>query len=265
MSHDATAWAKAQQTGNSPAKFILMVLADFAGTDYSCYPSVKKLAEITELGESTVRQATKKLTEDGLIRVFYRYRDNHTRRSSRYQLLVDGVDTMEPDAEDWAGHRQVSAEGHRQEAAGTRQEAADSQRQELALIPHSDPSLREPSPDTPGASRTAKATRLPANFQPTAEMRAWFLDENLLAAIPNPRLEHDSFCDYWTAKAGVNARKVDWAATWRNWMRKAATRSGQGGNYQTGGNGYKPSTTDQRVAQGLAVAEKFRKMEEATK
>lgn len=146
MSHDATAWAKAQKTGSSPAKFILLVLADFAGTDYSCYPSVKKLAEITELGESTVREATRKLAEGGLIRVFYRYRANHTRRSSRYQLLVDGVDTMEPDAEDWAHHRQ--------EPADIRQEPAHSQRQEPALIPPTEPSLREPSLATPGASRS---------------------------------------------------------------------------------------------------------------
>ena len=151
MSHDATAWAKARKTGSSPAKFILMVLADFAGTDYSCYPSVKKLAEITELGESTVRAATKQLAEQGLIRVFYRYRDNHTRRSCRYQLLVDGPETMEPDAEDWASHRQLSEEGHRQEPAGTRQEPAVSQRQEPAVIPDKDPSLREPSLVTPRA------------------------------------------------------------------------------------------------------------------
>jgi DNA-binding MarR family transcriptional regulator len=268
MSHDATAWAKAQKTGSSSAKFILMVLADFAGTDYSCYPSVKKLAEITELGESTVRQATRKLAEDGLIRVFYRYRDNHTRRSSRYQLLVEGPETMEPDADDWAHYRQDPAVGQRQEPAGTRQEPADSQRQEPALIPHTDPSLREPSLVTPGAARTNQATRLPDGFQPTEEMKRWFVAENLHTAIADPRTEHETFCDYWHAKPGADARKLDWAATWRNWMRKAASRGNGSGAYRSGPtgpvgpNGTYRSTTDAKVQQTLDLAEKFRLMEE---
>ena len=28
------------------------------------------------------------------------------------------------------------------------------------------------------------------------------------------------FHDYWTAKAGANACKLDWLATWRNWCRR---------------------------------------------
>ena len=258
MSHDATAWAKAQTTGSSPAKFILMVLADYAGTDYSCYPSVKKLAEVTELGESTVRAATKLLAEKGILRVFYRYRDNHTRRSSRYQLLVEGPDTPEPDAEDWAGHRQPTADVYRQDLAGTPQEPADSQRQELAVIPHKDPSLREPSVVTPGASRTKIATRLPDDFQPTEEMKSWFVAESLHTVITDPRIEHATFCDYWWAKAGADARKLDWPATWRNWMRRAANDASRS-IYRSATAAYKPSTTDQRISQGQALADKYRK------
>lgn len=259
MSHDATAWAKTQKTGGSSAKFILMILADFAGTDYSCYPSVKKLAEITELGESTVRAATKLLAEQGLIRVFYRYRENHTRRSSRYQLLVDGPDTMEPDAEDWADYRQISADAQRQDSADSRQDSADSQRQDLALIPHKDPSLREPSPVIPGASRSQRATRLPDDFQPSEDMKRWFVAENLHNLIADPRAAHEDFCDYWRAKAGTDARKLDWAATWRRWMRTTALRASRntwaprGGGFSTA-----PSTTDQRIAQGQALAAKYR-------
>lgn len=32
--------------------------------------------------------------------------------------------------------------------------------------------------------------------------------------------ECDKFKDYWIAKSGTNATKVDWEATWRNWIRK---------------------------------------------
>lgn len=35
------------------------------------------------------------------------------------------------------------------------------------------------------------------------------------------RLEADKFADYWHAKAGQQACKLDWQATWRNWCRVA--------------------------------------------
>jgi hypothetical protein len=41
----------------------------------------------------------------------------------------------------------------------------------------------------------------------------------------NLRVEHDKFCDYWHGKAGRDATKVDWVATWRNWIRTAADRA----------------------------------------
>ena len=34
--------------------------------------------------------------------------------------------------------------------------------------------------------------------------------------------EHEKFCNYWHAKSGQQATKVDWPATWRNWIIKAA-------------------------------------------
>jgi hypothetical protein len=35
------------------------------------------------------------------------------------------------------------------------------------------------------------------------------------------RAEHAKFTDYWTAKTGRDATKLDWDATWRNWIRNA--------------------------------------------
>ncbi|WP_322997936.1 hypothetical protein [Castellaniella sp.] len=44
------------------------------------------------------------------------------------------------------------------------------------------------------------------------EQPSWTPDDALRVA--------DSFRDYWAAKAGADARKVDWEATWRNWVRR---------------------------------------------
>ena len=35
----------------------------------------------------------------------------------------------------------------------------------------------------------------------------------------NPQKVFDTFKDYWTAKAGNQGVKLDWTATWRNWVR----------------------------------------------
>ena len=43
--------------------------------------------------------------------------------------------------------------------------------------------------------------------------------------LPFWESEIDKFRDYWIAKAGDNATKKDWSATWRNWCRNAHERS----------------------------------------
>lgn len=262
MSHDATSWARARKTGSMSAKFVLMRLADYAGTDYSCYPSVHKLAEECEMGESTVRAATKLLAELGLIRVFYRHRPDGSRRSSRYQLLVEGPDTMAPDADDWADHRRISADAMRQDPAGAPPGSSGGARQDLAVIPLTEPSPVEPSPVIPRAPRSERATRVPDNFTPDENMRAWYAAEKLEQAIDG-RVEHEKFMDYWRAKPGAMAKKHDWPATWRNWMRTAAERrtGPRGSAAPVSGAPYR-STTNDKVMQGLALAEKFRQMEE---
>lgn len=74
-------------------------------------------------------------------------------------------------------------------------------------------------PDIPPAlKREAKATRLPAGWQPSADLQAW-------AALDLPRLdwrrETENFRDYWLAAPGAKGLKLDWDATWRKWMRKS--------------------------------------------
>ena len=62
------------------------------------------------------------------------------------------------------------------------------------------------------------------------------------------KTEHAKFCDYWRAKPGKDGRKLDWVATWRNWMRTAGER------YKPrprGGPSEPESTTNDRVQQAL--------------
>lgn len=68
--------------------------------------------------------------------------------------------------------------------------------------------------------------------------------------------ELEKFRDYWIALSGQRATKLDWQATWRNWLRSAAER-GQGPRPASQPWNSKPSTTTARVNSALALAQQL--------
>lgn len=67
----------------------------------------------------------------------------------------------------------------------------------------------------------ARGTRLPPDWKPHADLIAWARKER-----PDLRLEKtvEAFREFWLAKAGANARKVDWNLTFRTWVRNEKRR-----------------------------------------
>jgi hypothetical protein len=65
-------------------------------------------------------------------------------------------------------------------------------------------------------TRPARGTRLPADWSPSDELKSWSSSER-------PDLDLESvvaqFRDYWLAKPGRDGTKLDWEATFRNWVR----------------------------------------------
>lgn len=63
-----------------------------------------------------------------------------------------------------------------------------------------------------------RASRIPVPFKVDPEMQMWVTEEC-------PGLDWDTetkqFVDYWRAKSGKDATKLDWLATWRRWMRRS--------------------------------------------
>lgn len=119
--------------------------------------------------------------------------------------------------------------------------------------------IKEQEKTTKTTSSSMRATRLPENFQPSPAMVAWFVAEQLGTSI-NGKTEHAKFCDYFAGAPGVKGRKVDWPATWRNWMRTAAERAGRRpGSSLVPSSSSNPSVskTNDRVLQGLNLAAKY--------
>jgi len=74
----------------------------------------------------------------------------------------------------------------------------------------------------PPARDRKLGTRLPDDFYPSPEMTEWFRKN---CPHVDGKREHAQFCDWWHSKPGKDGRKLDWPATWRNWMRTAEVRS----------------------------------------
>jgi uncharacterized protein YdaU (DUF1376 family) len=61
-----------------------------------------------------------------------------------------------------------------------------------------------------------RGTRLPIDWVLPTEWKDWAKAERPDLFIDSVA---DQFCDFWVAKTGPNATKLDWQATWRNWVR----------------------------------------------
>lgn len=64
---------------------------------------------------------------------------------------------------------------------------------------------------------SARGTRIPEPFPITPEMVAWAQEHT--PGI-NGREVTERFVDYWRAAPGQKGVKLDWVATWRNWLRR---------------------------------------------
>ena len=65
-----------------------------------------------------------------------------------------------------------------------------------------------------------RGTRIPSGFAVDAEMKQWATD-NALGHLDLQAITAE-FVDYWTSVAGQRGVKLDWVATWRNWIRRKA-------------------------------------------
>lgn len=66
-----------------------------------------------------------------------------------------------------------------------------------------------------------RATRIPEEWEPDEELVSWAAEKS-----PAVDLEAESFKfrNYWLAKSGKDATKLDWRRTWQNWILTAAER-----------------------------------------
>ena len=75
--------------------------------------------------------------------------------------------------------------------------------------------------DAPQSAANKRGTRLPQDWLLPKAWGDWALTEFKTWTPDVVRVEADKFRDFWHSKAGKEAAKLDWLATWRNWCRNA--------------------------------------------
>jgi hypothetical protein len=157
------------------------------------------LAEETGLSPKQVRDAVSKLRDMGwLIAEQRRVDGNNWDRTFSYQtVLTDMPENM-------------------QDPSGAFPPAP----------PRSDPStpetteLRSVKRETRARAKDPRGTRIPDDWIPSPDLIEWARSEAMGDEFQ--RVETQRFRNYWLATPGQRGRKLDWDATWRNWLIKEA-------------------------------------------
>jgi len=116
------------------------------------------------------------------------------------------------------------------------------------LDQHQKPEAREEKEPTNVGSKK-RGTRLPESWTLPDDWRAFAEAEGVPRDLISPMA--DKFRDYWLARAGPQGVKLDWLATWRNWVRNDLERRNDW--KKSGGSGARREANDRHL-DALAMA-----------
>jgi len=180
-----------------------------------CYPSSERIGQMLGIQGAMVRKSIARLAEAGYVHLVGRKRDDGGQTSNAIRILMDAVhpaeamriklDATHPPATS-EGTPPVPPEGTPPvPPGGTRK------------IPLKDPIERKIKSICADAPK--KGTRLPKDWQPDAALADFAAGRGFTGAALAEEL--DRFRDYWASQPGQRGTKLDWPATFRNWLRNS--------------------------------------------
>lgn len=92
---------------------------------------------------------------------------------------------------------------------------------EVSSYEEDSPLIGPPAPSK--ATSPRRGTRLGLDWQLPPDWRQWARLNFAHADDAMVTAEAEQFRDFWIAKTGAGATKLDWQATWRNWCRNSKT------------------------------------------
>ena len=179
------------------AKAVLLVLASYANERGECWPSLDTIAKGAGCSVASVKRTLARLRGRGLVTWRNRTRSKEGRASNLYRLTLNqGKAHTEPNTSSHRAEPRVS-QSYEQEPINKNQLTRERGAREMA---------------------TSRGEYLPEEWEPSDKANQWTLEKY---PHVNAGLELEKFRDYWQAASGQNARKRDWNAAWRNWIRRA--------------------------------------------
>lgn len=202
MSVQAITWALSFDVESASEKAILLVLANYADGAGVCFPGQENIAKQAACSERTVRRVLESFEERGVIARVERRRRDGSRTSDSIALTA------------FSQPATVSA------CAEPTGQSVTSNRPSCPNLPDTVSGLTtfEPS-EEPSGEKRERSTRLPEGWTPDPEDFLKALD---LIGPDRAAAELEKFTDYWRAVPGAKGRKLDWPATYRNWIRRTA-------------------------------------------
>lgn len=200
-------------------KLVLVTLANYANERCECWPSQKVLAGDCGISVRALSDHLKGLEADGFVS-----RETQHLGAGRGSTTVYRIEARSLENAPEESARAENAHAKSVDCTGStprlknRQEPSDSP----SLRSGEDAPSKSDPPEKPKAKARgpARGKRLPPNWSPDAKGYATATKEGLSPEEINR--EADKFRDHWTAKPGQKGVMLDWDATWRNWVRRAA-------------------------------------------
>jgi MarR family len=283
MSSTGMAWARQQRAGNPTAKATLLLLGELVGDDGTTTRSQTQLAEILECTRQTAGRALVQLEERGLIRRERRQASDTKRLPDKITLAIQGAFTVEPLPNDVPEEEPetVPDESERSKNEHSKieqREGSKIEQREGSKIEQSiNSSFNSPLTQTgdgaaSGTAQAGKAMELPgmpprqdlvkAQPKPEQQIAAWAYEQTgkglkyqAMMLLGKEAISHGyqpgevakTMVALFKSGRNVNAQSLAQA------LRGIITPTGQRPT---------PSTTDARVATGLALRDQLRAMEE---
>lgn len=274
MAISVMTWVWDHSKSRHGARLVLLAIADCASGDGgNAWPSNAELRRKSGLGERAVQTALAELVKLGELEVRY---NEGPKGCNRYRVIMTRPRRICTPADNAPPQILRGSDSDATKSSNvTKEDTAESAPPQISQPPPQNlhPTPAESAPVTvlepkanqhqkTSSSGGARGARIPDDFAVAPEMAEW-ARKHVPGLIDAGRgkSETDKFIDHFRSASGANARKVDWVAAWRNWMRRADDEFVQPpGSPGRPGNGYRPSTTDQRVAAADALKAEFAAM-----
>lgn len=210
MSWQASQWAMAQTAGSGPAKSVLLVLAEAAGPEASCFLSHETIAQRAEVSARCVWAQVNALAKRGLISRERRFDGRGHRTSDLVRLAMPSLTAAGASGGDALAARDASREG----ALTAPHDMAYSHVVPSLPERRAEEPVLEPVNEPEGNRVRARAAHRPDGFPGTGDVD---LAAQLFAEASvhlDAAEEAARFRDHHDARG---TRFVSWQAGWRTW------------------------------------------------